>query len=268
MADAEKPAAGRNFKRHGARYKARRRAADILFEAEARDVDPVAIVEERAAMSRDQRNEIAPISDYTRQIIEGVAPELDRIDEAIAAHLKETWEIERIADIDRAVLRVAVWEMLFNEDVPLATALVEAVEIASEYSTPDSPGYINAILDSMIKNIDALRARPIEEPEPTEASADLLRPEDLDAEGVEADDADAEDAESEEAASEDTESEEAEAATTEDEAPVTVAADNEPEAEAEKTEAEQPGAEKAEVEKTEAEAEPAPESVEAQDSES
>lgn len=258
MADAEKPAAGRNFKRHGARYKARRRAADILFEAEARDVDPVAIVEERAAMSRDQRNEIAPISDYTRQIIEGVAPELDRIDEAIAAHLKETWEIERIADIDRAVLRVAVWEMLFNEDVPLATALVEAVEIASEYSTPDSPGYINAILDSMIKNIDALRAGHIEEPEPTEAPADLLRPEDLDT-----DDADAEDTENEA-----TESEEAEAATTEDEAPVTVAADNEPEAEAEKTEAEQPGAEKDEVEKTEAEAEPAPESVEAQDSES
>ena len=114
-----------NYKRHTARYRARRRAADILFEAESRDVDPVAIVEDRVELARDPENGVAPIADYTREIVSGAAEELDDIDDAIARYLSSEWSLERIPAVDRAIMRVAVWEILFNADVPNATALVE-----------------------------------------------------------------------------------------------------------------------------------------------
>ncbi|WP_371710939.1 transcription antitermination factor NusB [Corynebacterium sp. sy039] len=156
-------AAARNFKRHGSRYKARRRAVEILFEAETRDVDPVAIVAERVELAKDLDNAVAPIADYTQVIVQGVAEELDRIDETIAAHLSNEWELSRIPGVDRAVLRVALWEMLFNEDVPLKAALVDAVELASQYSIDSAPDYINGLLDTIMNNIEEVRSRAQEE---------------------------------------------------------------------------------------------------------
>lgn len=167
-------ASGANYKRHGSRYKARRRAVDVLFEAEQRDVDPVAVVADRIELSRVDDNAVAPVNAYTSQIVEGVAGELDRIDLTISVHLDPTWPLERIANVDRAILRVAVWEMLFNEEVPLKTAVVDGVEIASEYSTDDSPKYINAVLDAVLNNIDALRESA---PEIDVESDDLITPE-------------------------------------------------------------------------------------------
>lgn len=159
MSEQEKNKGGRerNYKRHGSRYKARRRAVDILFEAEQRDVDPVAVAEDRVELSKVDEAAVAPVAAYTRQIVEGAAAELDRIDATISVHLDPTWPLDRIANVDRAILRVAVWELLFNREVPLKTAVVDAVEIASQYSTDESPSYINAVLDAIIKNIDALR---------------------------------------------------------------------------------------------------------------
>ncbi|APT92451.1 hypothetical protein CPHO_05635 [Corynebacterium phocae] len=149
---AEKKSEEVNYKRHTARYRARRRAADILFEAETRDVDPVAIVEDRVALARDVNNGVAPISDYTREIIEGAATELDAIDEAITRYLSEDWEYHRLPAVDRAILRVGCWELLFNPEVPAATAIVEAVEIASEYSTDKAAPYIHAVLDDIAQS--------------------------------------------------------------------------------------------------------------------
>ena len=140
-----------NYKRHTARYRARRRAADILFEAESRDVDPVAIVEDRVALARDPENGVAPIAEYTRDIVSGAAEELDAIDDAIARYLSDEWSLERIPAVDRAIMRVSVWEILFNADVPNATALVEGVELASEYSNDQAAPYIHAVLDDVIQ---------------------------------------------------------------------------------------------------------------------
>ena len=161
---AEHPAAkasGKNYRRHGARYRARRRAVDVLYEAEARDVDPVAIVEDRINLARVDITLVAPIAAYTSEIIAGVAEELNRIDDVIAEYLAENWELSRISAVDRAILRVAVWEMIFNPDVPVKTALSEAVELASQYSGASAPAYINAVLDSVVKNIDDLRRLPV-----------------------------------------------------------------------------------------------------------
>ncbi|MDN6476295.1 MAG: transcription antitermination factor NusB [Corynebacterium flavescens] len=171
---------GINHKRHTARYRARRRAADILYEAENRDVDPVAIVEDRISLARDQRNGVAPIADYTKEIVAGAAEELDAIDETIARFLSEDWEFHRIPAVDRAIMRVSVWELLFNPDIPTATAVVEGVELASEYSTAQAAPYIHAVLDDVAQSRSA--DNPMKAGEDTEGSIeaeDLAVAEDL-----------------------------------------------------------------------------------------
>ncbi|WP_369707578.1 transcription antitermination factor NusB [Corynebacterium sp. KPL1855] len=141
-----------NHKRHTARYRARRRAADILYEAENRDVDPVAIVEDRVALAREDRHAVAPIADYTKVIVQGVAEELDAIDDTISRYLSQNWELRRIPAVDRAILRLSVWELLFNPDVPTATAVVEGVELASQYSHDQAAPYIHAVLDDVAQS--------------------------------------------------------------------------------------------------------------------
>lgn len=143
-----------NHAKHGARYKARRHAAEILFEAEARDIDPVEVTRTREELSNSPDPVTAPVRPYTREIIEGVAVNLDLIDFAIERELAETdWTFDRLPGVDRAVLRVATWELLYNsDDVPQKTSVTQAVELVSELSTDDSPAYVNAVLDAMWKN--------------------------------------------------------------------------------------------------------------------
>ena len=141
-----------DYKRHGARYRARRRAVDILFEAETRDIDPVAIVEDRVELSLDPKNAVAPIADYTREIIGGAAVQLDDLDDAIERFLTRDWELHRLPAVDRQILRVGTWEILFNDEVPAAIAIANALEMATEYSGNQAPPYIHAVLDSIVQH--------------------------------------------------------------------------------------------------------------------
>ena len=118
-------------------------------------VDPVAIVEDRIALAREDRNAVAPVAEYTQVIVKGVAEELDVIDDTIARYLSEDWELHRIPAVDRAILRVSVWELLFNPDIPTATAVVEGVEIASQYSNEQAAPYIHAVLDDVAQSRSA-----------------------------------------------------------------------------------------------------------------
>ena len=140
-----------DYKRHGARYRARRRAVDILFEAETRDLDPVAIVEDRAALAQDPANAVAPIADYTREIIAGAAENLDEIDDAIERFLSENWELNRIPAVDRAILRVGTWEILYNDDVAPPISIANAMEMSTEYAGDNASPYIHAVLDDIIQ---------------------------------------------------------------------------------------------------------------------
>ncbi|WP_296145122.1 transcription antitermination factor NusB [uncultured Corynebacterium sp.] len=140
-----------DYKRHGARYRARRRAVDILFEAETRDLDPVAIVEERAALAQDPVNAVAPIAVYTREIIAGAAENLDEIDDYIERFLSEDWELHRIPAVDRAILRVGTWEILYNDEVAPPISIANAMEMSTEYAGDNASPYIHAVLDDIIQ---------------------------------------------------------------------------------------------------------------------
>lgn len=143
-------------KKLGARHKARKRAVDFLFEAEARNVDPVNLAAERIELARAD-DTIAPVSDYTSTLVEGVAENLDRLDGVIADHLKD-WTLTRLPAVDRAILRVAVWELFHATDVPPVVAVDEAVELAKQLSTDDSPGFVNGVLGQIVLVAPQVRA--------------------------------------------------------------------------------------------------------------
>ena len=152
-------------KKLGARHKARKRAVDLLFEAEARDVHPADLAADRVelAIADDQ---VAPVPPYAQTIINGVADNLDETDRVIADHLHE-WTLARLPAVDRAILRIAVWELFHATDVPPVVAVDEAVELAKQLSTDDSPAFVNGVLGQIVVVADQVRAA---------AAATLVRP--------------------------------------------------------------------------------------------
>ncbi|NMN93584.1 transcription antitermination factor NusB [Antrihabitans stalactiti] len=154
-------------KKLGARHKARRRAVDLLFEAEARDLDPVDLAAERSelAIADDQ---VAPVHAYTIEIVRGVAENLDRVDETVASYLQE-WTLDRLPAVDRAILRIAVWELFYAPDVPPVVVVDEAVELAKQLSTDDSPGFINGVLGQVVVVAPQVRAAAAAQLQPPSA---------------------------------------------------------------------------------------------------
>ncbi|MBL1076667.1 transcription antitermination factor NusB [Nocardia sp. 2] len=153
---ADQPDKKSTYKKLGARHKARRRAVDLLFEAEARDVDPAELLAERVSLSvRD--DSVAPVNPYTRVLVEGVADDLDRVDGTIESYLQD-WTLSRLPAVDRAILRVAVWELFHANDVPPVVAVDEAVELAKALSTDDSPSFINGVLGRVVEVAPQVRA--------------------------------------------------------------------------------------------------------------
>ncbi|WP_068273148.1 transcription antitermination factor NusB [Aldersonia kunmingensis] len=143
-------------KKLGARHKARKRACDLLFEAEARDIDPAVLVTERVELAADD-DTIPRVQPYAATILNGVADDLDRIDNTIESYLQD-WALDRLPAVDRAILRIAVWELFHATDVPPVVAVDEAVELAKELSTDESPGFINGVLGQIVLVAPQVRA--------------------------------------------------------------------------------------------------------------
>jgi transcription antitermination protein NusB len=125
-----------------ARRKARKRALDVLYEADLRDLPPgevLAAYLDRIAKPRPDH------LDYAVGLIEGVAKNLDRIDELIASYA-EGWTIDRMPVVDRNLARIAVYELLYVPEIDDPVAISEAVELAKQMSTDDSPRFLNGIL--------------------------------------------------------------------------------------------------------------------------
>ena len=128
----------------GGRRKARKRAVDLLFEAEARDMTAAAVADERRGLA-ESKSDVEPLNPYTVTVAHGVTEHAVHIDELIASHL-QGWTLARLPAVDRAIMRVAVWELLHAEDVPEVVAVDEAVELAKQLSTDDSPAFVNGVL--------------------------------------------------------------------------------------------------------------------------
>ena len=125
-----------------ARRKARKRALDVLYEADLRDLPPTQVLTtylDRIAKPRPDH------LDYTVSLVEGVAKNLDRIDELIASYA-EGWTIDRMPVVDRNLARIAVYELLYVGEIDDPVAISEAVELAKQMSTDDSPRFLNGIL--------------------------------------------------------------------------------------------------------------------------
>src|SRR6185312_3773990 len=138
------------------RHQARKRAVDLLFEAEARGLSPAEVVDVRTGLAQ-ANPEIASLQPYTAAVARGVGEHAAHIDDLISSHL-QGWTLDRLPAVDRAILRVAVWELLYADDVPEPVAVDEAVRLAKELSTDDSPGFVNGVLGHVMLVTPQIRA--------------------------------------------------------------------------------------------------------------
>jgi len=128
----------------GPRHEARERALSLLYEAEMKRLDPAEVV---AALP------VAP-DPFAVRLVAGVGARRAAIDELVAA-AAEGWELERMPVLDRAVLRLATYELLAEPEVPVAVVIDEAVELAKEYSTELSGRFVNGVLSTVAARVRA-----------------------------------------------------------------------------------------------------------------
>jgi len=122
-----------------ARSKARKRALDILFESELRGLPAEQTLTDR------QRSGDPPVNPYTVTLVEGVVARAERLDELLATY-SHGWTLERMPAVDRNILRIGVYELLYCDDVPDPVAISEAVELAGQLSTDESASFVNGLL--------------------------------------------------------------------------------------------------------------------------
>lgn len=137
-----------------ARSKARKRALDALFASDLTGEAALAVLKRTESESRERESQTA-IFDYAETLVSGYLANRDRIDSRLQG-LAEGWSLERMPNVDRAILRIAAWELLYNEEIPAEVAIAEAVSLASELSTDESPKFINGILARIAKDRQAL----------------------------------------------------------------------------------------------------------------
>jgi transcription antitermination protein NusB len=127
-----------------ARSKARKRALDLLYAADVRQTPVAELLEAEAKRAAGEPARTASWL-YARDIVDGVQDHQPEIDQLITSHA-EGWTLARMPAVDRAILRIGVWELLHNDEVPAAVAIDEAVELAKELSTDESSGFVHGVL--------------------------------------------------------------------------------------------------------------------------
>jgi len=127
-----------------ARSKARKRALDILFEAEARREPVLALLAERTADADP------PVSEYAAELVRGVHHHAVQIDDLLTTY-SQGWALERMPAVDRNILRIGVYELLWQDQVPDAVVISEAVALAGDLSTDDSPAFVNGLLGRLLQ---------------------------------------------------------------------------------------------------------------------
>ncbi|CAB4720236.1 MAG: transcription antitermination factor NusB [Actinobacteria bacterium] len=128
-----------------ARSKARKRALDVLFASEMRGESAI------EALDRQIDDGEGPTNDYTGTLVRGVVEHQARIDELLTSY-SEGWTLDRMPAVDRNVLRLGVYELLFAEDIPDAVAVSEAMALVRDLSTDESPQFVNGVLGGILRN--------------------------------------------------------------------------------------------------------------------
>jgi N utilization substance protein B len=128
-----------------ARSKARKRALDVLYASEMRGESPVDALDRAVAEGE------GPTNEYTAVLVRGVEEHRARIDEVLASY-SEGWTLDRMPAVDRNVLRLGVWELLWADDVPDPVAVSEAMALVQELSTDESPHFVNGVLGAIVRN--------------------------------------------------------------------------------------------------------------------
>ena len=126
-----------------ARSKARKQALDILFESDIRGNVALDILVSRDVV--EEGPDARPIREYTREIITGVSEHRRKIDELIATYA-QGWDMDRLPAVDRSILRIGIYEIIWAQSLPDAVAIDEALTLAKELSTDESAGYIHGVL--------------------------------------------------------------------------------------------------------------------------
>ncbi|MFF3395733.1 transcription antitermination factor NusB [Streptomyces sp. NPDC002669] len=127
-----------------ARNTARKRAFQILFEADQRGASVQTVLADWVRHSRTDSRQ-PPVTEYTMELVEGYAQYADRIDDLIATYAVD-WEIDRMPVVDRNILRLGAYELIWVDGTPDAVVLDEAVQLAKEFSTDESPSFVNGLL--------------------------------------------------------------------------------------------------------------------------
>ena len=133
-----------------ARSKGRKRALDILYESDIKSVNPIWVVKERTTTDDE-------IARFAAELVEGYGANAQLIDSLIDKHAKN-WDLDRLASVDRNILRIAAFEILHGKsrEIPVSVAIDEAIELAKNLSTDDSPQYIHGILSAIARETDGL----------------------------------------------------------------------------------------------------------------
>lgn len=130
-----------------ARSKARKRALDVLYASEMRNRSTVDALEDQA--------EAGQVNDYTVTLVEGVTEHRARLDEVISTYARG-WTLDRMPAVDRNVLRMATFEVLYVDDVPNAVAVSEALHLVRDLSTDESPAFVNGVLGNIVRDRELL----------------------------------------------------------------------------------------------------------------
>jgi N utilization substance protein B len=156
-----------------ARRKARKRALDVLFAADIRGVDVAEVLSgEQARVHEDPKR--FTDTDYATELIHGVVSHRATIDQALR-DVATDWPLQRLATVDRAILRIGVFELNYRDDIPTAVAVSEAGELATELSTDESRSFVQGVLGAVAKNLPLTEVEApqtqVDSPE-TEAGSD------------------------------------------------------------------------------------------------
>ncbi|MFT8357731.1 transcription antitermination factor NusB [Bifidobacterium aquikefiri] len=150
-----------------ARSTARKRALNTLYEADEKGQEVLSLLAERLLRPGAQ----TPLPDYAIDLVRGVAEHLHTIDGALDAH-STGWKLNRMAVVDRNILRIAAWEIVFNPDVPDRVAIDEALSLAKSFSDSDAPGFIHGLLSAVSADKEQTLIAESEQAESEQAESD------------------------------------------------------------------------------------------------